>query len=107
MLNQLTMVSDSILLMQSLFYGILPSNHFVMFIIHYLSLAFLCVLRSTGLHGDLTFLLDEDLSSINLCSLHCEMQNCEQLLGSLGLFAHRVGSLNELTQALSDHGLGS
>lgn len=41
--------------------------------------------RSTGLRDDLTFLLEEDLSSINLCFLHCEMRNCEQLLGSLGL----------------------
>ena len=32
------------------------------------------------------------------------MRNCEQLLGSLGSFAHRIGSLDELNQALSDHG---
>ena len=32
------------------------------------------------------------------------MRNCEQLLGSLGLFAHRVGYLDELNQALSAHG---
>ena len=63
-----------------------------------------CVLKSTGLRDDLTFLLEEDLSSINLCSLHCEMRNCEQLLGSLGLFVYRVGSLDELNQVLSDHG---
>lgn len=77
-------------------------SHFII-----LSLAFSCVLRSTDLCDDLTFLLDEDLSSINLCSLHCEMRNCEQLLGSLGLFAHLVGSLDEPNQALSDHGHGS
>ncbi len=65
---------------------------------------FFCVFRSTGLRDDITFLLEEDLSSVNLCSLHCEMRNCEQLLGSLGLFAYRVGSLDELNQALSDHG---
>lgn len=62
------------------------------------------LLRSTGLRDDLQFLLEEDLSHINLCSLHCEMRNCEQLLGSLGLFVHRVGSLDELNQALSEHG---
>lgn len=62
------------------------------------------MLRSTGLRDDLQFLLEEDLSHINLCSLHCEMRNCEQLLGSLGLFAHRVGSLDELNQALSECG---
>jgi len=32
------------------------------------------------------------------------MRNCEQLLGSLGLFAHRVGSLDQLNEALSDFG---
>ena len=62
------------------------------------------MLRSTGLRDDLQFLLEEDLSHINLCSLHCEMRNCKQLLGSLGLFAHRVGSLEELNQALSERG---
>lgn len=46
--------------------------------------------RCSGLRDDLNFLLEEDLSTINLCSLHCEMRNCEQLLGSLGLFAYRI-----------------
>ena len=32
------------------------------------------------------------------------MRNCEQLLGSVGLFAHRIGTLDKLNQALSDHG---
>ena len=32
------------------------------------------------------------------------MRNCEQLLGSVGSFAHRIGSLDELNQALSEHG---
>ena len=32
------------------------------------------------------------------------MSNCEQLLGSLGLFAHRVGSLDSLNEVLSHHG---
>ena len=61
-------------------------------------------LRCSGLRDDLNFLLEEDLSTINLCSLHCEMQNCEQLLGSLGLFAYRIGSLDLLNEALSDYG---
>ena len=60
--------------------------------------------RSTGLRDDLQFLREEDLSSANLCSLHCEMRNCKQLLGSLASFAHRIGSCDELNQALSDHG---
>lgn len=64
----------------------------------------LITIRSTGLRDDLTFLLEEDLSNINLWYLHCEMRKCEQLLGLLGLFAHRVGSLDALNQALSDRG---
>ena len=60
--------------------------------------------RCTGIRDDLNFLLEEDLSSINLCSLHCEMRNCEQLLGSLGLFAYRIGSLDLLNEALADYG---
>lgn len=44
------------------------------------------------------------MSSINLCSLHCEMRNCEQLLGSLGLFAYRVGTLDNLNEALANYG---
>ena len=32
------------------------------------------------------------------------MRNREQLLGSLGLFAHRVGSLDSLNEVLSHHG---
>lgn len=60
--------------------------------------------RCTGLRDDLNFLLEEDLNNVNLCSLHCEMRNCEQLLGSLGLFAHRVGTLDKLNEALDDYG---
>ena len=32
------------------------------------------------------------------------MRNCEQLLGSLGLFTYRVGTLDKLNEALSDYG---
>ena len=32
------------------------------------------------------------------------MHNCEQQLGSLGLFGHRVGSLDSLNEVLSHHG---
>ena len=38
-----------------------------------------------GIRDDLELLLEEDLSSINLCALHCELRNTEQLLSSLGL----------------------
>lgn len=59
--------------------------------------------RCTGLRDDLDFLLEEELSNINLCALHCEMRNCEQLLGSLGLFAYCIGSLDLLNEALSEY----
>ena len=32
------------------------------------------------------------------------MRNCERILGSLGLFAYYVGSLDQLDEALSDFG---
>lgn len=64
----------------------------------------LYLFRCSGIRDDLNFLLEEDLTSINLCSLHCEMRNCEQLLGSLGLFAYRVGTLDKLNEALSEYG---
>jgi len=32
------------------------------------------------------------------------MRNCEQLLGSLGLFAYRIGSLDSLNEVLSNYG---
>ena len=60
--------------------------------------------RCSGLCDNLNFLLEEDFCNINLCSLHCEMQNCEQLLGSLGLFAYRIGSLDRLNEVLSNYG---
>ena len=57
-----------------------------------------------GIRDDLEFLLEEDLSSINLCALHCELRNTEQLLASLGLFAYKVGSLDECNAELSNYG---
>ena len=42
---------------------------------------------------DLLCLLDEDLSSIQLCALHMEMRNTKQLLDSIGLMAYKVDSL--------------
>lgn len=61
-----------------------------------------CLLK--GIRDDLTFLLEEDLSSINICALHCELRNTEQLLRSLGLFAHRMSSLPECNEELSRYG---
>ena len=48
--------------------------------------------------------MEEDLSNVNLCALHMEMRNTEQLVGSLGLFAHKCGSLKELNAELSSLG---
>ncbi|CAH3183887.1 unnamed protein product [Porites lobata] len=39
-----------------------------------------------GIRDDLEFLFEEDLSSINLCTLHCELRNTEQLLSLLVFF---------------------
>ena len=52
----------------------------------------------------LEFLLEEDLSSINLCALHCELRNTEQLLSLLGLFLYKVGSLDECNAELANYG---
>ena len=51
------------------------------------------------------FLMEEDLPDINLPALHMEMRNNEQLMGSLGLFAHKCGTLQELDAKLSSLGL--
>lgn len=53
---------------------------------------------------NLEFLLEEDLSSINLCALHCELRNTEQLLASLSLFAYKVGSLHGCNAQLANYG---
>ena len=65
----------------------------------------LCVVfRFKGLRDDLTCLLDEDLTSMCLCALHCEMRNTEQLLKSVGLLAHEIYSLAECNKALKKYG---
>ncbi|XP_073258628.1 uncharacterized protein [Porites lutea] len=51
--------------------------------------------RWSDLRDDLNFLLEDKLGSINVCSLHCEMRNCVRILGSLGFFSYRVGSLDQ------------
>ena len=53
------------------------------------------IYRWKGLRDDLTCILDEDLSSVSLCALHCEMRNTEQLLKNVGLMAYQIGSLEE------------
>jgi len=57
-----------------------------------------------GLRDDLTCILEEDLSSMCLCALHCEMRNTEHLLKSVGLLAHEIGSLQECNETLSKYG---
>ena len=39
-----------------------------------------------------------------LCALHCEMRNTEQMLKSVGLIAHQIGSLQECNEKLSNFG---
>ena len=60
--------------------------------------------RSTGIRDDLVFLLDKVLCDIQLCALHMEMHNTEQLLVSIGLLAHKVDSLAEANAALINYG---
>ena len=56
------------------------------------------------MRDDLVFLLDEELTSIQLCALHMEMRNTEQLLASIGLLAYKVDSLKEANAALKNYG---
>ena len=60
--------------------------------------------RSTSIRDDLVFLLDKVLCNIQLCALHMEMRNTEQLLVSIGLLAYRVDSLAEANAALKNYG---
>ena len=64
------------------------------------------IISFRGLRDDLTCILDEELSSMSLCALHCEMRNTEQLLKSIyiGLLAYEIGSLEVCNQKLSEHG---
>ena len=63
---------------------------------------FLC--RSTGIRDDLVFLIDEELTNIQLCALHMEMRNTEQLLASIGFLAYKVDSLPDANAALKNYG---
>lgn len=56
------------------------------------------------MRDDLTLLLDEEMTAVNICALHCELRNMEQLLGSLGLFCTKIGSLPECNAALKEYG---
>lgn len=48
--------------------------------------------------------MDVEVADVNLCALHCELRNTEQLLTSLGLTAHNCGSLKECNLVLSEYG---
>lgn len=50
------------------------------------------------------FLLEEELCDVNLCTLHCELRNTEQLLCSLGMFAYEYGSLKNCNAVLAEYG---
>ncbi|CAH3183084.1 unnamed protein product, partial [Porites lobata] len=55
--------------------------------------------------GQFHIIINKDLSStVNLCALHCELRNTEQLLSSLGLFFYKVGSLDECNAELANYG---
>ena len=41
---------------------------------------------------------------MSLCVLHCEIRNTEQLLKSICLLAHKIGSLQECNEELSQYG---
>ena len=56
------------------------------------------------MQDDLEFLLDEELNSIQLCALHMEMRNTEQLLGSIGLRAYQIDALQDANNALRSYG---
>ena len=56
------------------------------------------------MRDDLVFLLDEQLTSIQLCAVHMEMPNTEQLLASVGFLAYKVDSLPEANTALKNYG---
>lgn len=57
-----------------------------------------------GLRDDLLFLLEEELCDVNLCALHCELRNTEQLLSSLGIFAYECGCLKDCNAVLAEYG---
>ena len=53
---------------------------------------------------DLEFVLEEDLTEINLCALHAENRNTEQVLISLGVMAIQCNSLQECNAKLKEFG---
>ena len=64
----------------------------------------ICFDSWTDIRDDLEFILEEDLTNINLCALHMENRNTEQFLRSLGLLAHEINSLKECNVSLKQFG---
>ena len=60
--------------------------------------------RSTGIHDDLEFLLEEELSNVQLCALHMVIRNAEQLLGSIGPVAYKNDCLKDANNVLRGYG---
>ena len=50
------------------------------------------------------FILEEDITEINLCALHAENRNTEQMLVSLAAMAIRCDSLKECNSKLKEFG---
>ena len=61
-------------------------------------------MRFKGLRDNLTCILDEELTPKCLCALHYEMHNTEQMLKSVGLIAHQIGSCQGCNEELSNFG---
>lgn len=59
--------------------------------------------RFNAIRDDLTFLLEEELSTINICALHCELRNTEQLLRSIGLYSYKIGTLDAYNEELKKY----
>ena len=49
--------------------------------------------RSTGVCDDLESLPEGELSNVQLCALHMEMTNTEQLLGSIGWLGTKMSTV--------------
>ena len=60
--------------------------------------------RWNGVRDDLLIFMDVEVADVNLCALHCELRNTEQLLVSLGLTAHKCQSLKECNSVLAEYG---
>lgn len=83
-------------------------TQFIFYILHYfyllVNLSNHFFQRFQGLRDDLEFLLEEDISCVNLCALHCELRNTEHLVACLGLQCHKSGTLKKCNELLAKYG---